>query len=75
MDETAAGDVAADNAAGARGGGDETARCGRGRVYNRKRRTFTETAVRGVPAHEAASEREGRAGAARREAAQTRGRA
>ena len=44
------------------------------RRTGRRRRTFAETAVRGVPAHEAASEREGRARAARREAAQTRGR-
>ena len=72
VDKAAAGDVAADKAAGARGG--ETACRGRGRVYGRKRRTFSETAVRSVPAQEAASERKGRARAARREAAQTRGR-
>ena len=59
MDEAVAGDVAADNAAGARGrGGGETAHRGRGRVYGRKRHTSAETAVRGVPAHEVAPERE-----------------
>ena len=44
------------------------------RRTGRRCRTFAETAVRGVPAHEAASERERRARATRREAAQTRGR-
>ena len=70
VDEAAAGDVATDNAMGARGGG-ETARRGRGRVYVRKRPTFAETAVRGVPAHEAAPGvgEGGKGAAARREAA------
>ena len=47
-----------------RGGGGETARCGRVCVDGRKRRTFAD-----VPAHEAAATREERAHAARRKVA------